>query len=158
MRRAKSQDPQRAEGERSHALAYVDARGRSRRRAGGRVEQLPHVPHTLESACGNGNPPGGPEANQSSWFVSGRRGADRPIDARRGRDYGSGMSTAAQRQARVRVPFLDLAPSHEPLKDALLEQFAQLIETGAFTNGPQVSEFEAAFASFCRTNHCVGVA
>jgi len=68
------------------------------------------------------------------------------------------MSTAAQRQARVRVPFLDLAPSHEPLKDALLEQFAELIETGAFTNGPQVSEFEAAFASFCGTNHCVGVA
>jgi len=68
------------------------------------------------------------------------------------------MSTAAHRPAVTGVPFLDLGPSHEPLKDELLAEFAELIETGSFTNGPQVAEFEAAFASFCGASHCVGLA
>ena len=54
------------------------------------------------------------------------------------------------------VPFLDLRPSHGPLKDSLVEEFAELVETGAFTNGPQVSLFEEAFAAYCGTLHCVG--
>jgi dTDP-4-amino-4,6-dideoxygalactose transaminase len=83
---------------------------------------------------------------------------DRPIDLGRRRGYGSTMSTAAQRPRLVRVPFVDLGPSHEDLKGGLLADFAELIETGAFTNGPQVAEFEAAFASFCRASHCVGLA
>jgi len=68
------------------------------------------------------------------------------------------MSTAAQRPGVVSVPFVDLAPSHERLKDELLAEFAELIETGSFTNGQQVAEFEAAFASFCNVDHCVGLA
>jgi dTDP-4-amino-4,6-dideoxygalactose transaminase len=59
---------------------------------------------------------------------------------------------------RTLVPFLDLRPSHEGLKAALLESFAELIDTGAFTNGPPVAEFEASFAAWCRRNTCVGVA
>lgn len=58
----------------------------------------------------------------------------------------------------VRVPFLDLAPSHVDLRDDVLAEIGDLIDSGAFANGPQVSEFETAFASFCGTNHCVGVA
>jgi dTDP-4-amino-4,6-dideoxygalactose transaminase len=54
------------------------------------------------------------------------------------------------------VPFLDLRPSHGPLKDALLEEIAELVDTGAFTNGPQVAAFEEAFAAYCGTLHCVG--
>jgi dTDP-4-amino-4,6-dideoxygalactose transaminase len=54
------------------------------------------------------------------------------------------------------VPFLDLGPSHVPLKDALLEELAALVDTGTFTNGPQVAAFEEAFASYCGTRHCVG--
>jgi dTDP-4-amino-4,6-dideoxygalactose transaminase len=54
------------------------------------------------------------------------------------------------------VPFLDLRPSHGPLKDSLLEEIAELVDTGAFTNGPQVADFEEAFAAYCRTLHCVG--
>jgi dTDP-4-amino-4,6-dideoxygalactose transaminase len=63
-----------------------------------------------------------------------------------------------QLQSGLRVPFLDLGPSHEPLKKALLEEFGQLIHSNAFTNGPQVGVFEQAWAAYCEAEHCVGVA
>ena len=56
------------------------------------------------------------------------------------------------------VPFLDLRPSHESLKETLLEAFGDLIDTNAFTNGPAVAEFEGAFATYCRREACIGVA
>jgi dTDP-4-amino-4,6-dideoxygalactose transaminase len=56
----------------------------------------------------------------------------------------------------IRVPFLDLAPSHEPLRDELLQAIARLIESGAFTNGPDVAAFERAFAKYCGRELCVG--
>lgn len=60
--------------------------------------------------------------------------------------------------ARVRVPFLDLAPSHSALKSELLADIADLIDSGAFTNGPHVERFERAFAEYCGVAECVGVA
>jgi dTDP-4-amino-4,6-dideoxygalactose transaminase len=54
------------------------------------------------------------------------------------------------------VPFLDLRPSHGPLKDVLLEEIGVLVDTGAFTNGSQVAAFEEAFAAYCGARHCVG--
>ena len=56
------------------------------------------------------------------------------------------------------VPFLDLAPMHEPLKGAVLEEIGELFDSGAFTNGPAVARFEDAFAAYCGVEHCVGVA
>jgi dTDP-4-amino-4,6-dideoxygalactose transaminase len=61
-------------------------------------------------------------------------------------------------QTGVAVPFLDLAPSHAPLKQQLLEEIGGLFDTGAFTNGPQVAAFEEAFAAYCGVEQCVGVA
>jgi dTDP-4-amino-4,6-dideoxygalactose transaminase len=58
----------------------------------------------------------------------------------------------------VRVPFLDLAPSHRPLREAILADIGALIDSGAFTNGPPVAAFERDFAAFVGTTHCVGVA
>jgi dTDP-4-amino-4,6-dideoxygalactose transaminase len=69
----------------------------------------------------------------------------------------SGMGPRLASDA-VRVPFLDLAPSHEDLKDAILADIADLIDAGAFTNGPQVAAFESDFAGYCGTRACVGVA
>jgi dTDP-4-amino-4,6-dideoxygalactose transaminase len=66
--------------------------------------------------------------------------------------------TAGTASVDVGVPFLDLAPSHRPLKDAVLADIGALIDSGAFTNGPPVAEFESAFAAFAGTAHCVGVA
>jgi dTDP-4-amino-4,6-dideoxygalactose transaminase len=56
------------------------------------------------------------------------------------------------------VPFLDLAPVHEGLKAELLAAFSDLIDVGAFTNGPAVVELERAFAEYCGTDCCVGTA
>jgi dTDP-4-amino-4,6-dideoxygalactose transaminase len=81
-----------------------------------------------------------------------------------------GASTGARRVATVRsvpvavphttlaVTFVDLTPSHAPLKEQLLRDIGELIDTGAFTNGSDVAELERAFASFCEVPHCVGVA
>jgi dTDP-4-amino-4,6-dideoxygalactose transaminase len=59
--------------------------------------------------------------------------------------------------APVAVPFLDLSTAHDALKDEILEDVARLIESNAFTNGPEVAAFERAFASYCQTPVCVGV-
>jgi dTDP-3-amino-3,4,6-trideoxy-alpha-D-glucose transaminase len=56
------------------------------------------------------------------------------------------------------VPFLDLRPTHDPIREALLEDVRALTVSGAFTNGPQVAVFERAFAEFVGTAHCVGMA
>ncbi len=56
------------------------------------------------------------------------------------------------------VPFLDLTASHAPLKERVLAGIAELIDSNAFTNGPQVAEFEREFADYCGTRFCVGVA
>ena len=56
------------------------------------------------------------------------------------------------------IPFLDLRRLHEGLKEQLLDDIAELIDSGAFINGPQVREFESAFATWAGSEHCVGVA
>lgn len=65
------------------------------------------------------------------------------------------MSTQA---TTTRVPFLDLGAIHSDLKDDLLESFAALIDSGAFINGPQVREFEEAFATYVGTTEAIGLA
>jgi dTDP-4-amino-4,6-dideoxygalactose transaminase len=62
--------------------------------------------------------------------------------------------------ARVRpsVPFVDLQAMHAGLRDELLADFAELLDTAAFSNGPAVSTFERAFAAYCGTSSSVGVA
>lgn len=59
--------------------------------------------------------------------------------------------------ARVRVPFVDLAPVHDDLRQILVEDFAELVASGALTNGPHVRAFEDAFAHYCGAPHAVGV-
>jgi dTDP-4-amino-4,6-dideoxygalactose transaminase len=66
------------------------------------------------------------------------------------------VSVGTVRQ-RSEVPFLDLASVHAGLKAALLQDFAELIDSGAFTNGPAVGEFERAFARWCGVRFCVGM-
>jgi dTDP-4-amino-4,6-dideoxygalactose transaminase len=57
----------------------------------------------------------------------------------------------------VGVPFLDLSHSHAPLKESLVAEIGELLDTGAFTNGPKVAAFESAFAAYCGAAYCVGV-
>jgi dTDP-4-amino-4,6-dideoxygalactose transaminase len=57
----------------------------------------------------------------------------------------------------VRVPLLDLRTSHRDLRSDLVAAFGELIDSGAFTNGPQVGELEEAFARYCDVPFCVGL-
>jgi dTDP-4-amino-4,6-dideoxygalactose transaminase len=65
---------------------------------------------------------------------------------------------AVQPQTTVRVPFLDLPASQARLTPQLLIEIEQLLNSAAFTNGPNVASFEDAFAAYCGTTHCVGLA
>lgn len=57
-----------------------------------------------------------------------------------------------------RIPYVDLAGQHRPLKAELLEAAGRVIDSGQFILGPQVAEFEAEFAALHGVKHAVGVA
>ncbi len=61
-------------------------------------------------------------------------------------------------EASSTVPFLDLGLLHRDLKAEIVDEIAELVDSSAFTNGPQVREFEAEFAAYCGTAHAVGLA
>jgi dTDP-4-amino-4,6-dideoxygalactose transaminase len=58
----------------------------------------------------------------------------------------------------LRVPFLDLRPSHAHIKEDLLSSISTLIDRNAFINGPDVGLFEEAYAAYCGTAEAIGVA
>ena len=74
------------------------------------------------------------------------------------RRYGAAMTDVGIAPARLGVPFLDLGRSHAPLRDGILADVAALVDSSAFTNGPAVAAFEDAFAAWCGSAHCVGLA
>ena len=53
--------------------------------------------------------------------------------------------------------FVALDKQHAPIEDELKEAFARLLRTSAYTLGAEVEQFEAEFADYCETSHCVGV-
>jgi len=55
------------------------------------------------------------------------------------------------------VPFVDLGPSSARLNQRILGEFAELLESSRFHYGPQLTEFEKAFAEYCTVQHCVGM-
>jgi dTDP-4-amino-4,6-dideoxygalactose transaminase len=67
------------------------------------------------------------------------------------------MATTSLTRETV-VPFVDLGPSHGPLRARLVAELEALLANGAFTNGPPVAEFERSFADYCGRRHCVGLA
>jgi len=58
----------------------------------------------------------------------------------------------------MKIPFLDLVAQGQPLKDDILAMVGEAVDNAGFIGGPNVTGFEANFASFCETPHCVGVA
>lgn len=52
---------------------------------------------------------------------------------------------------------MDLGRAHASLSAELLQEFAELLETGAFVNGPAVARFEDAFATYSGAARCVGM-
>src|SRR3954454_12845929 len=80
------------------------------------------------------------------------------MDVSRSRVYGGRVTERSLRPASVSVPFLDLLAVHGDLKDALLEDVAEIVDASAFVNGPPVARFETPFAESCGPAECVGLA
>lgn len=55
------------------------------------------------------------------------------------------------------IPFLDLVTPHMELREELAKVFEGALSTAGFIGGPEVSGFEAEFAAYCHSKHCVGV-
>jgi len=58
---------------------------------------------------------------------------------------------------RMDVPFLDLVRPHMEMEEELVAVFRKALRTAGFIGGKPVQDFEAAFATFCDVEHCVGV-
>jgi dTDP-4-amino-4,6-dideoxygalactose transaminase len=56
------------------------------------------------------------------------------------------------------VPFVDLSSSTEAVRSGLLADVAELLDGGAFVNGPAVEAFEREFAAGCGRRFGVGTA
>jgi dTDP-4-amino-4,6-dideoxygalactose transaminase len=56
-----------------------------------------------------------------------------------------------------RVPFIDLAAQHRPLRAELDAAIGEVIDSGAFAGGPFVEKFEGEFAAYCGCEHAIGV-
>jgi dTDP-4-amino-4,6-dideoxygalactose transaminase len=67
------------------------------------------------------------------------------------------MANTSVRSIPVKVPFVELRPRDRRLERQILDDIAGLVASATFVNGPQVKEFELAFASYCGARHCVGV-
>jgi dTDP-4-amino-4,6-dideoxygalactose transaminase len=57
-----------------------------------------------------------------------------------------------------KVPFLDLKAHHARIRDEVMVAMGEVIDANAFAGGPFVARFEEAYARFCDTRFCVGVA
>ena len=58
----------------------------------------------------------------------------------------------------VNVSFFSFAPQHTPLRGALLEAFARVVDSNWFVLGEEVKQFEHEYATFNQVAHTVGVA
>jgi dTDP-4-amino-4,6-dideoxygalactose transaminase len=56
------------------------------------------------------------------------------------------------------VPLVDLSHQQQQINDIIREGFNRVIAESSFILGPQVAEFEAAWAAYCRVQFAVGVA
>ena len=55
------------------------------------------------------------------------------------------------------IPFLDMKSVYAELKTELDAAYARVMESGWYVLGKEVEAFEAEYAAFCGTSHCVGL-
>ena len=56
----------------------------------------------------------------------------------------------------MKVPFLDLGPSHLEIQEDLEEAFRRVVLSGRFILGRELDAFESAFSKYCDVDYCVG--
>ena len=57
----------------------------------------------------------------------------------------------------MQVPFFDLQANESQLQDELLGACRQVLASGQYVLGQEVTQLEQEFAHYCQTAHCVGV-
>ncbi len=67
------------------------------------------------------------------------------------------MSSTVNEKTITGVPLIDLKRQYQSMKEELNSAIQDVLESQAFILGPQVKEFEDLFASYCNTNHAIGV-
>ena len=55
------------------------------------------------------------------------------------------------------IPFLNLKKINEPFEAAFQQKLKTLIDSGWYILGTEAKHFEANFATYCGTKHCIGV-
>ena len=69
-----------------------------------------------------------------------------------------GMVTDTTSTDAARVPLVDLTAAHAEVAEEVSRGIAEVIARTAFINGPEVAQFEAAYAQFIGVEHVIGVA
>jgi dTDP-3-amino-3,4,6-trideoxy-alpha-D-glucose transaminase len=57
----------------------------------------------------------------------------------------------------MKVPFLDLRKISDGMKSEMTHAFQRVMASGQWILGTELAAFEAAFARYCGTHHCIGV-
>ena len=56
----------------------------------------------------------------------------------------------------MKIPFVDFAPMHSPIRQEMVAAFEDVYDKGWFIGGSHCDAFEKNFAAWCGTPHCVG--
>ena len=56
-----------------------------------------------------------------------------------------------------RIPFLDVGAAYAELREEIDAATRDVMTSGQFILGPEVSAFEEEFAAYCETRHAIGV-
>lgn len=56
------------------------------------------------------------------------------------------------------IPLVDLQAQYHSIKDEIAQAIQVVLNHGGYILGPEVTSFEKAFASYCESSHCIGVA
>lgn len=58
----------------------------------------------------------------------------------------------------MKIPFLDLKFINNCYRKEVIESICEVIDSGWYIQGQQVSGFEKEFSNYCGTKHCIGLA
>jgi len=67
------------------------------------------------------------------------------------------LSNLFLRDHRMRIPFVDLGAQHRQVESELQAAVRRVFERCSFILGPEVERFEADFASYLGSTHCVAI-
>jgi dTDP-4-amino-4,6-dideoxygalactose transaminase len=57
----------------------------------------------------------------------------------------------------MKIPFVDLSAIHKPLEQEFNAVFQRVLERSSFIMGPEIKQFEDAFATYLGADHCITV-